>query len=327
MNTAQCAAPNDNAKYIMKFDNSWEALTKPGSDDHYFQFEKQPEFILSSGKFEISNACLLAELCRLIYRIDQVMYCNHQKISFLDALLDAADIQWLDCFKNEKTASYAWLLKKTAYDVEKNTQRDCLILIFRGTNGIDNWKLNANAVQKKHAKTGNVHSGFYDAYLSIEEQLKRNEDLKKLPVILAGHSLGAALSILTISSLSNSLNVEACYTFGSPKIGDLEFCNSVPNKKIYRVINRNDIVTMLPFDFLNNTYKHCGESHYFTADKHHIDQSEKEILNMQQNDLPDIKQVKNINSFLKIIKSFERDIPSYLSDHAPVNYLVRLNSV
>lgn len=309
----------------MKYDNSLEALIRPGSADHYFQFDQTPAVYLSSHQFEITNACLLAELCRLIYRTDQSIYCGDQKISFINTILNQIQIQWIDCFKNETNSVYSWLLQLTTFDTEINKSRDCLLLIFRGTNGFDNWKLNANAMQTQHPVKGNVHTGFMEAFNQIKQQISNSDDLKKQPVILAGHSLGAALAVLTKSIFENELTIDSCYTFGSPKVGNAVFSQSIKQDNIYRIINRNDAVTMLPFDFLTYEYHHVGQSHYFTGDGHYIDFLDEQIRSMQQNDLPNVKQINNIDGFLSIFKNLERDIPTYLSDHAPINYLVRLN--
>lgn len=309
----------------MKYDNSIEALIKPGSSDHFFQFKTFPHLYLNSQQFETTNACLLAELSRLIYRDDQSIYSGIERISFIETILKTVNIQWLDCFQNDEHSVYAWLLKTTAYDVRKKQKVDCLLLIFRGSNSLDNWKLNANAKLIKYKDNGNVHKGFLKALESIKDQLIHSVDLTKHPIILAGHSLGAALATLTLAEFNNRFLIESCYTFGSPKIGDRKFIESFDTKNIYRIINRNDVITMLPFDFLNSQYLHVGESHYFTEEKHYIGYLEDNISSMQQKDLPNLKKLNSIEGFLQMFKNLERDIPTYLSDHAPINYLARLN--
>ncbi len=309
----------------MKYDNSLDALIKPGSSDHFFQFETFPHLYLNSHQFETSNACLLAELCRLIYRNDQSIYSGSEKISFLNTVLKSVNIEWLDCFQNDEHSVYAWLLKTSAYDIQKKQTVDCLILIFRGSNSIDNWKLNANAKLTSHHTQGNVHQGFLKAFESIKKLLDKSDDLHKLPIIVAGHSLGAALALLTMAEFQTHFSFDSCYSFGSPKIGDRSFIETLESNDIYRIINRNDIITMLPFDFLNSQYQHVGESHYFTEEKHFIGYLEDSIFSMQQDDLPNIKKINSIEGFLLMFKNLERDIPTYLSDHAPINYLVRLN--
>ncbi len=311
----------------MNFDTSWEALTSPGTANHYFQFPKQPSLIISSSEFELDNALILAELCRMIYREDDVAYCAGKNISLISALLQQVNIEWIDCFKNDELATCSWLLKTHAIDKQNQNNRDCLILIFRGTNGFDNWKLNAKALHTDHEHGGSVHNGFYEAFRSIEDQILNSDDLKKLPVFLAGHSLGGAIATLTTATLiQHKRMIDSCYTFGSPKVGDQEFSDQFEGQNLYRLINRNDIVTMLPFDFLNTHYVHAGESYYFTGEEYSIGKSDSEIESIQNSELPSLKQVKSLDSFLNLFKSLENDVPSFLSDHAPINYLGRIDS-
>ena len=308
----------------MQYDHSLEALIKPGNADHFFQFDRLPPVYINSNQFETATACLLIELCRLIYRNDQIIHCGNDKISFIQTILNKVHIELVDCFKDDQHAVYSWLLKINALDVISGKSSECLLLIFRGSNGFDNWRLNTDAAQISHHHHGKVHRGFYSAFQSIETKLKRSDLLQQYPLILAGHSLGAALALLTNSELGKNITIDSCYTFGSPKIGDETFTNSLTDEQIYRVVYRNDIVTMLPFDFLTTQYCHVGESHFFTNQKHFVSFKDNEILEMQQQDLNKLKDVNSLDKFLFVIKNLEKDIPTYLSDHAPVNYLTRL---
>lgn len=311
----------------MKFDTSWEALTSPGSADHFFQFKEPLTLKISSSEFELDNALVLAELCRLIYRKDDVVYCSDKNISLISTLLQQANFEWIDCFKNEELATCSWLLKTRAFD-KQNNKRECLVLIFRGTNGFDNWKLNAKALHTDYEHGGSVHNGFYEAFQSIEDQILNSDDIKKLPVILAGHSLGGAIATLTMAALheQNRL-IDSCYTFGSPKVGDQTFSDRFKELNLYRLINRNDIVTMLPFNFLNNRYVHAGKSHYFGDNDYIIGKSDTEIETLQNEELPKLKEIQSLDGFLNLFKSLENDVPSFLSDHAPINYLGCLDKV
>jgi len=127
-----------------------------------------------------------------------------------------------------------------------------------------------------------VHKGFYDKlfpgletgtnrlhpYGEIIRTLKEKiENLggspdNKVPVWIAGHSLGAALASLFIArllkspeDLGDSYQLMDCYNFGCPALGDSSFAiASASNKntpfdrysEIWRIIDDADIVTRFP---------------------------------------------------------------------------------
>ena len=124
---------------------------------------------------------------------------------------------------------------------------------FRGTDRMHDWKT-ALGIRKvpfrsRHGSggkaAGRVHRGFHRAYMSVDAQLSailRKTD--RLPVYLAGHSLGGALAMLAALCLPGE-RLAACYTYGAPRVGDDMVAASfrIP---VYRVVNRADPVTILP---------------------------------------------------------------------------------
>jgi len=103
---------------------------------------------------------------------------------------------------------------------------------------------------------GKIHHGFYDASLPALPVLRDAvaglvERYHVEHVWITGHSLGAALAILASAFLSSQdINIAGVYTYGSPRLGDDEFGKSFKSSglwdKTYRVVNCNDIVTMIP---------------------------------------------------------------------------------
>ena len=53
--------------------------------------------------------------------------------------------------------------------------------------------------------------------------------------------------------------IAACYTFGSPRVGDGKYEKSI-KAPFYRIVNTTDIVTLVPF-FLG-TFVHVGDPRY-----------------------------------------------------------------
>lgn len=121
---------------------------------------------------------------------------------------------------------------------------------FRGTEAtsIKDIKSDTNAVTTTCETGGKIHSGFNDAfsqvYLEISQTLTK-EEYKNKPLFITGHSLGGALATVAAKKLTHTGGISACYTFGSPRVGDAEWVENI-KAPIYRVVNAADPVTMLP---------------------------------------------------------------------------------
>jgi triacylglycerol lipase len=150
------------------------------------------------------------------------------------------------------------------------------VLAFRGTDSIDNWLTDGQYAQVDDPSyPGKVHRGFAAAMAALWPALA-----PLLPaagrVWVAGHSLGGALATLAaVRLLSAGYAVPAVYTFGSPRVGDLDFFHGY-QALTYRVVNNDDIVTHVPtesmilpvkpFGLKMLTYKHVGTLKYL--DRH-----------------------------------------------------------
>ena len=78
----------------------------------------------------------------------------------------------------------------------------------------------------------------------ICEELSK-DSLKDKPLFITGHSLGGALATIAAKKLSHEGGIAACYTFGSPRVGDEEWIADIKTP-VYRLVNAADCVTMLP---------------------------------------------------------------------------------
>lgn len=145
------------------------------------------------------------------------------------------------------------------------TNGDYAVLAFRGTEkGID-IKTDARAF-KASLFEGRVHRGFGEAYKSIEIQvLKALPKVKGMPLYITGHSLGAGIATIATQYLERDLEmrdrIAACYTFGSPRVGDREYDRKFKSS-IYRVVNTTDIVTVVPL--LAMGYIHIGDVRFLS---------------------------------------------------------------
>ncbi len=82
-----------------------------------------------------------------------------------------------------------------------------------------------------------------------------------MPFYITGHSLGGAVATIATSKLKRP-NLGACYTFGSPRVGNPEFDADLIKVPVYRVQNSSDAVTRVPFMFMN--FQHVGDLRYLT---------------------------------------------------------------
>ncbi len=148
------------------------------------------------------------------------------------------------------------------------------LLAFRGTEKkLDDWRTDtAFELVKSPTGTGQTHKGFTNelqtAYNGIATELKEVMGDDTL-LYLVGHSLGAGLATLLAARLVKEkvCGVHAVYTFGSPRVGDLEFAKDYEatlGHCTYRVVNGEDLVTRVPPRSLK--YEHVGQVVYFDSD-------------------------------------------------------------
>lgn len=163
-------------------------------------------------------------------------------------------------------------LIKTFYSKETDTQaflaessEGYAVLAFRGTEVTrrEDVRIDIQAT-KVSVLEGRIHSGFRIAYDSVSKEIERSLlKLKNVPLYITGHSLGAALATVATQRLEHNLRIRemiaACYTFGSPRVGDQHYDMDFKSP-IYRVVNTTDIVTIIPL--LAMGYIHIGDIRY-----------------------------------------------------------------
>jgi hypothetical protein len=130
---------------------------------------------------------------------------------------------------------------------------DATLLAFRGTDSIATWLVDGRALQiADPAYSGRVHRGFANALRAIWPDLKQQmpPPTAGRPVWVTGHSLGAALATLAaVRLLNEGYDVRATYTYGSPRVGNLDFYNGYKPVN-YRFVNNNDLVPHVPPEFM-----------------------------------------------------------------------------
>lgn len=123
---------------------------------------------------------------------------------------------------------------------------------------------------------GNVHDGFAHLLARnwkdlLDAVVQFQDDRQTLWV--TGHSLGGALAVMAASAFvfAERLPLNGLYTFGQPRVGDLQFCTQCASQFgdiMFRFVNDEDIVTRVPPRVvpgvpLPQFYGHCGELRFF----------------------------------------------------------------
>lgn len=234
------------------------------------------------------TAWLMAVMSQLAYLLFE------NSTDSLKKALSEADFELIKPFNCNGTQAF----------LAKRESDKMVILAFRGTQKEDPQDiitdLEANFYQD--GKGVKIHDGFYRAFQCVESDIKNAvEGLNEYSLYVTGHSLGGALALIATRAL-NSDNLAACYTYGSPKVGDEEFGDEI-KPPIYRVVNAYDIVPfspptyifellyLLPWqkvrDFAKKFigYDHHGDMRYLTPCKDNFE---------------DLKVIQNYNEFLRL---------------------------
>jgi predicted lipase len=199
-----------------------------------FSNQKRKEYFLDNIK-RLVNENRKSSLLKLI---DLVGYDHQKEKEKLETELSLLRMKLLEPF--DKNGTQAILISNDRF----------IVLAFRGTEAmsIKDIKADAKAITTQSETEGRIHSGFKNAFkeVALDVQKKLDEDkFKKMPLFITRYSLGRALATIAAKNLSHKGGIAACYTFGSPRVGDEEW---VANFKtpVYRLVNAADCVTMLP---------------------------------------------------------------------------------
>lgn len=217
--------------------------------------------------------------------------------------LQSGGFQLIKTFNDNVTDTQAFLAKNDQYAV----------LAFRGTE-VTKWedvKIDA-AASKVSVLQGRVHAGFKIAYQSVAQQIEESVlQLNGLPLYITGHSLGAALATVATQTLEHNPRIRdliaACYTFGSPRVGNSEYDIEFKSP-IYRVVNTTDIVTIIPL--LAMGYIHIGDVRYLGAKEGEFQRG-----------------VPFFHRFFLFIVTIFRFFSPVVGDHAIVQYRRKLEAI
>ncbi|MEI8348377.1 MAG: lipase family protein, partial [Pseudomonadota bacterium] len=186
--------------------------------------EKKPALRPQSDGFSLENAHTLAVLSLISYAQPKMAMASALQIEGL------TKAKWITSRKSDTQAM--WL-----------EGTEVLALIFRGTEVHSRLDIQTDlmALSEGLGPIGKVHVGFNHAFNSVWKTVLSNfNEIKQIkPLLITGHSLGAALATLAATQLlrdqtnfqaaeeqNNEWNkpfVQGLYTYGSPRVGDRDF--------------------------------------------------------------------------------------------------------
>lgn len=149
-----------------------------------------------------------------------------------------------------------------------STRRYCIL--FPGSASLRD-ALTDVMIRKVRWGRGKVHHGFAVAFRSVADAI-----LGAVPpgsaVVIAGHSLGGALATLCADAFQDSFDLQAVFTFGSPRVGNGRFAGEYNQRlavRTFRIVNAGDPVPWSPLPlptFTSGRYTHVGLEHYLNRD-------------------------------------------------------------
>ena len=206
--------------------------------------------------------------------------------------MEAEDSEMVKFIEDKEKDTQALIFR---YDGNQ-AQDPVVVLAFRGTEKLEDWKTNLKRRQiewidpgdAKQDNKGFVHEGFKIAldcfwqHTEIEATIRKFCDDKSCTpqIWITGHSLGGALAVLAavkLKQVCREIKIGGIYTFGQPRTGNPQFCQwagqtfkkphlSDRNISYHRFVNNNDIVSRIPVPLLPpRRYDHFGIKHYISA--------------------------------------------------------------
>ena len=211
------------------------------------------------------------------------------------------------------------------------------VLAFRGTEA-NSWKdvkTDLDARFYKGQDGMKIHTGFRDAYKQVSEQV--GSVIDELPdgysLYITGHSLGGALAVIATKELERD-TLAACYTFGSPRVGNEEFGEEI-RAPIYRIVNAADGVPRVPpswltyciaflVSFVRPKWAEALEKNFCG----YVHQGDMRYLTACDDDLAKLKVIPNLSMPFRVWRLIRRMIargPSIAgTDHRINNYREKL---
>jgi pimeloyl-ACP methyl ester carboxylesterase len=157
---------------------------------------------------------------------------------------------------------------------------------------------------------GMVYQGFLEAEYALAEHVSPwIGSVGAVPLVISGHSLGAAMATLTAARHPRARLV----TFGSPQVGDAQFASLFAGRDVRRYVDCCDIVTNLPsFDSID--HRHLDGERY-------IDRHGRVLARPPSFLARTREQLQARSEYLVRFHDLRYAPGRDFADHAPINYV------
>jgi len=256
---------------IIQFTTFFKNIFPPAKEYLFFSKKEHHPFQPTEFDYCENNAWWLSEISMLAYDTP----------FFVEQAMTSAGFRHVGSLKKQSHSCFIF------------EQDDFIIIAFRGTqlhgrNGISDYLTDIQVRQHSLSNGIQVHRGFYKAFQEVFPGSGMLEEIitglsPDKPIWITGHSMGGALALLTANSIKD--RPVLVYTFGSPKVGNKCFVDSLTFRH-HRIVNQGDPVPTLPPNI------HIGkeiEGYYHYG----------ELKTMKIIDLPKTNRIfKNISGFM-----------------------------
>lgn len=288
----------------------------------YFKYPELLKPPIKRAAYSDRTAWMMAEMSKLAYT--KFEENDEEKNKLIDAL-KIANFSLFNIFNCKDTQAFLALRDKDKM----------LILAFRGTEegSLNDIISDLDARYYKDEDDTKSHKGFLKAFQCVEVEIKKSlESLTEYPLYVTGHSLGGALAMIATRSL-NSDNLAACYTFGSPRVGNSEFGDTI-KPPVYRVVNDLDPVPFLPPTYLWEALRWLAQKFkwenilkFAEKMKGYVHYGDIKFLPRCSLDLKDVRVVTDCNDFFRFIWYLFKKLSKFKEiavDHAMDLYCEKL---
>jgi len=239
--------------------------------------------------------------------LSHLVYCeferaDHDKQKVLE-ILRGIGFGTTEFFSATATATQGFLATDTTEHLS--------VLVFRGTTADDPTDLatDATAELTNWESGGRVHRGFAHALLDTWPIIQPLLESVEPTLLITGHSLGAALATLAASKHHPT----QVYTFGSPRVGDAAFTNTLAGVDVQRYVDCCDIVCRIPPQIFE--YRHVGGTVQY------IDRDGVRKTNPAAEEVREDRARGREEYVLRYAWKIGNVAVRDLADHAPINYV------
>jgi triacylglycerol lipase len=258
-----------------------------------------------------TEAGLCAEMSRLAY-------CRHEEDFAFDrpkvqGVLGTIGFEACDFFESQGRPKAQGPNGFLAVRQATGNCKKLAVLAFRGTDKDDPTDLAEDAdfilVKRESPCRGRVHEGFARALADLLPAITPALAKIDCDILFTGHSLGAAMAALMASLHAP----KALYTFGSPRVGDEEFVESISEVECYRYIDCCDVVARIPPAFVG--YRHHGKRMYIDRLRNVLSDPGDEFIEKDR-----------LQAEIEYREKYSWHLGNVgvraLADHAPFNYVM-----